>query len=110
MRRERDYSHQRKPAISPFFRPEMLIQKETLETIAFIRGFIENFTHQRLSSYACSPSPWEIPGTNARAGSGRKERDPGAVPERQLVKSVEWIGLVRKRNKRKRRRRRRSKE
>jgi len=42
-----------------------------------------------------------FPGTNAKAGGGRKERDPGTVPEWQLVKSVEWIGLVRKRNKKK---------
>lgn len=43
VRRERDYSHQREPAISPFFRLEMLVQVEILETIAFIRGFYRVF-------------------------------------------------------------------
>ena len=70
--------------------------------------FIEYFTHQKLSSSRVLLLRGKFPGTNARAGGGRKERDPDAVPEWQLVKSVEWIGLVKKkkRNKRKRRRRR----
>jgi len=99
VRRERDYSHQREPAISPFFRPEVLVQVEIFEIIAFIRVFIEYFTHQRHSSYACSPpSPWEISlGPMRGPGVGEKKRGPGAVPEWQLVKSVEWIGLVGKR-------------